>query len=383
MAAMEKTSTPGIYRKGNRYIVVWRHRGQQHKSSHRTFAEAREAKGRRAAGDRRPAARVKFEGFARQWLDGYQGRTQRGFSETTRIEYRRALEQHAIPYFRRCRLDEVEPQDVRRFFAQLERKGLTAAGVRKVRVPLSAMYADAIEDGLVRHNPARVRIKRTTWPGEEVEAKPKALTRKELGVLLGALPEQWRPFFEFLAHTGLRISEAIALTWADVEFGKRPVIHVRTQVYRGERKRLKSEHSRRTIPLSPGMARALWQAHGAAQDRSEGAPVFPTSTGSVLSSSNLRNRVLVPAAKAAGLEWVGFHAFRHTCASLLFEAGRNPKQVQAWLGHHDPGFTLATYVHLMDEGVGDAAFLDSAITLEVDTPPVTVQADSVSSSVGS
>jgi hypothetical protein len=66
---------------------------------------------------------------------------------------------------------------------------------------------------------------------------------------------------------------------------------------------------------------------------------------------------------------------------MLFEAGRNPRQVQAWLGHSDPGFTLRTYVHLMDEGVGDAAFLDSAITLEVDTPPVTVQADSVSSSV--
>lgn len=53
--------------------------------------------------------------------------------------------------------------------------------------------------------------------------------------------------------------------------------------------------------------------------------------------------------------------FRHTCASLLFEAGRNVKQVQAWLGHADPGFTLKTYIHLMDAGVGNAAFLDQAI----------------------
>jgi hypothetical protein len=37
------------------------------------------------------------------------------------------------------------------------------------------------------------------------------------------------------------------------------------------------------------------------------------------------------------------------------------KQVADWLGHADPSFTLRTYVHLMDEGVGDAEFLDGAV----------------------
>jgi hypothetical protein len=45
-----------------------------------------------------------------------------------------------------------------------------------------------------------------------------------------------------------------------------------------------------------------------------------------------------------------FHTFRHTCASLLFAAGRNPKQVQCWIGHHSPSFTLDVYGHLLDEG---------------------------------
>jgi Phage integrase family len=58
---------------------------------------------------------------------------------------------------------------------------------------------------------------------------------------------------------------------------------------------------------------------------------------------------------------VSFHTLRHTCASLLFEAGRNVKQVQEWLGHSDPGFTLRTYVHLMDDGIGEADFLDGAV----------------------
>lgn len=58
---------------------------------------------------------------------------------------------------------------------------------------------------------------------------------------------------------------------------------------------------------------------------------------------------------------VSFHTFRHTCASLLFDARRNIKQVQEWLGHGDPEFTPSTYFHLTDEGVGDAAFIDTAI----------------------
>jgi hypothetical protein len=37
------------------------------------------------------------------------------------------------------------------------------------------------------------------------------------------------------------------------------------------------------------------------------------------------------------------------------------RQVADWLGHSDPSFTLRTYVHLMDEGIGDAEFMDEAV----------------------
>jgi integrase len=100
-----------------------------------------------------------------------------------------------------------------------------------------------------------------------------------------------------------------------------------------------------------------------------------------LTPSNVYSRALAPAAIAVGLyveveiaskgegvepkmrkrSTVSFHTFRHTCASLLFDAGRNIKQVQEWLGHADPGFTLRTYVHLMDERVGDATFMDTIL----------------------
>lgn len=47
------------------------------------------------------------------------------------------------------------------------------------------------------------------------------------------------------------------------------------------------------------------------------------------------------------------------------------KQVQAWLGHADPGFTLSTYIHLMDAGVGSAAFFGQA----VGDPPIEAATD--------
>ena len=69
--------------------------------------------------------------------------------------------------------------------------------------------------------------------------------------------------------------------------------------------------------------------------------------------NNIFRRVLQPAREAADLPWVDFHAFRHTCPSILFAEGRNAVQVQRWLGHHSAAFTLATYVHLLDGDIGE------------------------------
>lgn len=66
--------------------------------------------------------------------------------------------------------------------------------------------------------------------------------------------------------------------------------------------------------------------------------MFSTRVGTPHSTHNIRKRVLKPAVESVGLDWVGFHTFRHTCASLLFAGGKEAKQVQEWLGHADPGY---------------------------------------------
>ena len=372
MAKLTKTSTAGIFRRHAKdcdgrgrcecsYVLVWLHRGRQHKETFATFAEAREAKGSREAGDRRPTSKIRFDNYFSEWIESYAGRTARGFSQTSREEYRRVIGGEPAKRWGTWKLADVEPADVRALLGLLRSRGASTSEIRKTRAALSALFATAVEDGLLRSNPiqgARVPAARSTEGALDEHAK--ALTREELALLLASIPEDWRLFFELLAHSGLRISEAVGLTWEHLDLGDSPRIKVREQVYRGRRRRLKSGAGRRDIPLSAGMA-ARVLAYRRDSFRGPQAPVFRSPRGGPLSPPNVGRDVLHPAREVAGMPWVTFHSFRHTCASLLFEAGRNVKQVAEWLGHTDPAFTLRTYVHLMDAGVGDAEFLDEAV----------------------
>ncbi len=387
MASLEKTRHPGIYRKGARYVLVFRqHRADgswgQRKEFFGTLGAALEAQGAYKSGCR-PAARDRFDAYARDWLDSYRGRTRRGLGDLTKADYRRSIEDHAIPFFSGTKIADIDPPAIRRFIAYLEREGgrtpagepqpLKPSSVRARLAPVRALFATAFEDGAVRGNPTTgVRV---IGQGEQDESPARALTRDELARLLAALPEDWRLFIEFLAHTGLRISEAIGLRWGDVDLldvGSR--INVERQLCKGKERRLKSRHSRRVVPLSRGMTTRLAATRDGAVDD---APVFSTSglhrKGQALDASNVRRRVLKPAAEAAGVDshGFGFHTLRHTCASLLFAGGKNVKQVQEWLGHADPGFTLRRYVHLIDEGLGAAEFLDDAVGVAPNVAPAT------------
>lgn len=372
MTQLARTSTPGIYRAhGKRcdgasrctcpYVIVWRHRGRQHKETCRTFNEAREKLALRKSGDSKPAERARFGEYFASWIESYAGRTQRGFSETTRPEYRRTIENHAVPRWKTLKLSEIEPKDVRELLMAMRNEGESTSMIRKTRASLSTLLATALEDGLIGSNPIRgVRI-----PAPLVEELPdkeraKALTRAEVATLLSAIPDDWHLFFEFLVHTGLRISEMIGLTWAHLELDGKPNVKVREQVYRGERKTLKSGAGRREIPLAPRMTERLL-AHKEANYSGPEEPVFASNVGTELIRGKVAENVLNPARSLVDMRWVSFHSFRHTCASLLFADGKNIKQIQTWLGHADPAFTLRTYIHLLDDGVGSADFLDDAV----------------------
>ena len=118
---------PGVFKRGNRYVVTWRYRGKLRKSYHRTLTEARRAKGKRASGETEPAARQRFDRYAREWVRTYQGRTRRGISDTTRASYTDAIERFAIPHFGTARLGEITPRTCATSSTRLPSAGSKAA----------------------------------------------------------------------------------------------------------------------------------------------------------------------------------------------------------------------------------------------------------------
>jgi integrase len=65
-----------------------------------------------------------------------------------------------------------------------------------------------------------------------------------------------------------------------------------------------------------------------------------------------------------GVPRVGFHAFRHTCASILVEAGASPLRLQRWMGHHSAAYTLDVYGHLLEEKLGPGLDLEAELSSE-------------------
>lgn len=354
------TATPGIYYRGGGYVVVWRHRGKQHKSFHRTLEEAREAKADHGSSAKTaPPIKAPFDEYARQWIDSYQGRTRRGFDDDTRAHYRSALERHAIPHFGSKRLCDIEREDVNRLITSLTREGLSAASIAAYLAPVRALFSELVEDGRMVRNPAaRLKINakaaRESTERGSPRKREKTLTREELASVLSRIPERHRLPFEVMAGTGCRISEALGLDCADLESdGDHTTLRIERQWYRGTLKpNAKTEAGTRTIELPSKLAARLWEE---CADRT--GPILVTRTGKRLSDRNLA-RVLEAAATAAGLSGVSHHTFRHTHGSLLLDEGWTIAEVSSRLGHADPAITARVYMHKMRDRRRPLGFLD-------------------------
>lgn len=391
-AKWERTDIPGVYRRGESYVVTYRDgEGRARRETVRTKGEARKVKAARTAdvarGEFHPASKVRLADYALEWVGRHPG-----LRPYTRSEYRRILEQFVVPHFGRRRLvSDLTPRDVAGYVAWLREQRIPVAveegeppasrpysdaTVRNYYNPLRRCLATAMFEGLIRANPcAGVRVGSRpvdhdqAIDEDEEDGKARALSRVELAAFLLVVPARHRLLFRVLASTGLRISEAIALEWRDVDVAGRATVRVRRGIVRGQKGAPKTKNSRRNVPLPADIARDL-RAHRAASEwcRDEDL-VFPNEAGRPQHVENLRRRVLRPALEEAGAGWAGYHAFRHTCASMLFERGANVVQVSRWLGHATPDFTLRVYVHWLDrDDLGEP--LDLALELPAAVCPV-------------
>ncbi len=158
----------------------------------------------------------------------------------------------------------------------------------------------------------------------------------------------YRPLFELLAFTGLRIGEALGLTWADVDFDTGLLsVHRQLSRYR-EHAKLKTEAGRRQIVLAPAMVRLLRARWLASAQKGPDDFVFTNSVGRPLDYRHVGEAFRV-AVRRAGVRADGrlsLHSLRHGYAPLLIAEGLDVVFVSRQLGHADPGVKLSVYAHL-------------------------------------
>jgi integrase len=346
-------------------VVVYRRAGCQRKQTVATFSEARAIKLAEDAAERSERLGPTLHGFALGWVADYEGQGPDVISEATRKEYARLLTTFTLNYFTpQTLLGDVDAEALTNFSAWLstyrgDRGLLSDRSDANAVVPLRLCIADAERRGLLEEGVGSglSAARRRSGPDR---AEGCFLTRRQLRSLIAEIPGQWVLFFELLASTGLRVSEAIALRWMDLDLGKEPHLKVRRSIVRGVIGNPKSRFGRRRVPLAPDVVERLRTARSAVLE--EASLVFSTRNGTAINPGNVRKRVLAPAVKRAGLSSIGFHAFRHTCASLLIERGLSLLRLQLWMGHHSAAYTIDIYGHLIDDELSPA--LDLGVELE-------------------
>jgi integrase len=357
--------------------------------------------------------------------------------------YRNELVHHLLPFFHKHRLSQITVAEVDRYRehklreAEAHRKTLAAwerrcaklkpADLRPPR-PASAMLAAsyinatitrlgmildvADERGLIDRNPVRVNPRRRKVKASNarrayldrpdqivalLEAAAKldraAANRRDRDTCLR------RPLIALLIFGGLRISEALALRWRDVDLaGSR--LRVRDSGGKlgdenGRPRRsegAKTDAGVRWVPIFPALRDELVARKASTEHAGPDQYVFTTRTGRSLSRDNTRTRILAKAheltdeallqADLAPLpERLTQHSLRHTHISLRVALGDDPATIAHDAGHADMSVTFRIYTHVMRLQEGDRERL-RALVDGIHWAPLGTNAGSVAREAG-
>ena len=263
--------------------------------------------------------------------------------------------------FRDMELRKIRPTHVESWVKAMTVRGLAAGTIKTRFVNVRSVFRAAIRDRVIASDPTEgVRLPRQ----RKREASMTIPTPGEVKALLDAAGERFVAFVAVCAFAGLRLGEAAALRFEDVDFLRRQ-LHVRRQVQRAGRGqveiRLPKYGSERTVPL-PDELLTILSAHVELGHRGEwlfaGAEDDPPHQNTV-------GYWWRKALRDAGLSGIRLHDLRHFYASGLIASGCDVVTVQRALGHAKPTTTLETYSHLWPSAEDRTRAAASALAGEV------------------
>ena len=187
---------------------------------------------------------------------------------------------------------------------------------------------------LVRQSAKRMRV-------------PDVLTIEEIGKLLGELTDPWKTAVYLAVTTGLRVSELLALKWADMDFTAGE-IHLSRGIVRQYIGQMKTEASRKPVPLDAGLADVLLNWRGrcpynqdadyifASPDKGGSQPYWPTA--------GMEDHVRPAAIRTGIVKRLGWNTLRHTFGTLVKSQGADVATTQALMRHANASITMDRYV---------------------------------------
>lgn len=315
-----------------------------------------------------------FHAFAEQWWIEHQAE----WRESTRADYRWRLESHLLPTFAKLPLDAITIAEVDRYkAAKLAAGALSGESINKTLVLLAAILEAAEERELIARNPAKGRRRRvrTHRPqrsyldsADQITALLDAARQLDAEARTDRRHVARHATLSVLAFAGLRIGELLDLRWRDVDLA-----NSRLSIGRA-----KTDAGIRHVKIRAALHDTLAALKASRSDTRLDAYVFPTATGARQSPSNVRNRILAPAAKRANaalaqddlppLPKLTPHSLRRTFASLLYAIGEPPPVVMAEMGHTDAGLALRIYAQAMRRGSGEVEQLHALLNGTLSMP---------------
>ena len=290
----------------------------------------------------------------REYLDAWirDVVTQRNRPRTTQ-SYASIVRNHLVPALGYILLHKLQPGDVDRMINAIRAKGRTANTALHAFTVLRRALRDAERRGLVSRNvcrlvdPPKIEPYRVDPPDMDAVAL----------ILTEADTTEFGPVLRFMAYTGIRRGEAVALKWRNVDLDRGVAAIVESaQRLSGQgvvTQPTKSAAGRRGIALDPSTVTMLHQhrARQAARILRLGGIyedhdlAFAGLLGLPLNPDTL-SREFRAVAERTGIRGVRLHDLRHAHATGLIMAGAHPRVVQERLGHSSAAFTLQVYGHV-------------------------------------
>lgn len=294
----------------------------------------------------------------------------RNMERSTLISYESIINKHLLPKFGAMEMAEITPGIVGDFFDAANRT-LKPKTVTNIFALLNVMFDVAVEYELVELSPVRKRLHKPE--AEQRDEKP-TLEPQVISQILQRLPYAHRLFIAVIGILTVRVSEALALKWRNLDFQTR-TLSLTHSVWNGQIKEtLKTKASKRKFVLPEAMVNALASYHQQSKFPKPDDFIFPNAVGGPIEPGNFRKRVLYPVMDELKIKREdrrhGFHLLRHSAATILHRETGDIEVAQRALGHSRRSTTEDVYDHVeivVEEGV--TQILLSALTDGVNFSP--------------